>query len=276
MSVFLSKKEVDQYQAEIGDAFQAILTHPWFSGRRKALQWSFLKHCFQVLTGKTKDDFPCSEKQAIQYKYEVSDRLQRYYLAFGKPIKFLFRLISERKAGKPGYDEPDYPSCNGYRLMVSYNIDLPDAIQQKKLLLEKAIADAIDAEFSSYQKLPELELTGLGEVFDSSGSRYKEIVNLLRKHKARGWTLGNEMNPSTKRLIDIKIKRMSKSSAEVRTTEYWLLMWWSSKDQKYAHTYKEENRQTYRLIWKDEKWLVTDNSWEKPKTSTPRRNIRNR
>lgn len=276
MSIYLTKKEIDNYLPEIEGEFQTIIKHPWFSGRRNARQWLFFKHCFSVLTGKVTGDFACSEKQAVQYKYEVNDRLQRYYLAFGKPIKFVFRLMNERKDGISGYEEPDYPSCNGYRLMVSDNIDLPDATQQKKLLLEKTIADAIDAEFSSYQKLPELELAALEEVFDQSGSRYKEIVNLLRKHKARGWTLGNDMNPSTKRLIDIKIKRMSKGSAEVRTLEYWLLMWWSLKDLKYAHTYKEENRQTYRLIWKDDKWLVTDNVWEKPKTSTPRRNIRNR
>ncbi len=212
----------------------------------------------------------------MQYKYEISDRLQRYYLGFGKPVKFVFRLVSEKNSGRYEIEEPDYPSCNGYRLMVSYNSDLPDAVQHTKLLLEKTVANASDAEFEAYEKLPDVDAAQLRDFFDSEGSRYKEIVNLLRKHKARGWTIGNEMNPSTKRLIDVKIKRFSATEAEVRTCEYWLLMWWSLTEKKYAHTYKEENRQTYILIWKGEKWVVTDNSWEKPKTSTPRRNIRNR
>jgi hypothetical protein len=276
MTLFLSKSEVDFYRVEITESFQSLLNHPWFSGRRNARQWAFFKHCFAVLMGSTVGDFGCGEKQAVQYKYEISDRLQRYYLGFGRPVKFVFRLVSQKSNSAYEIEEPDYPSCNGYRLMVSYNQDLPDTVQRKKLLLEKTIADAVDSEFEAYKRLPDLELGQLGEFFDRDGSRFKEIANLVRKHKARGWTIGNEMNPSTKRLHDLKIKRMTATRAEVRTFEYWLLMWWSLKDEKYAHTYKEENRQTYRLIWKNEKWLVTDNSWEKPKTSTPRRNIRNR
>lgn len=86
--------------------------------------------------------------------------------------------------------------------------------------------------------------------------------------------LVKEANPSTKRLIDIRIKDISENRAEVRTSEYWLLMWWSIPDKKYAHTYKEMNRQLYYLIWKDGRWSVQENIYEKPKTSTPRRNIR--
>lgn len=276
MNLFLTKNEVEFYKAGIIEAFDELLSHPWFSGRKGAKQWQFLRHCFRTLFGEVEEDYPCSGTQAIQYKYEINDKLQRYYLAFGKPIKFVFRLVSEMKQGPLSYQEPDYPSCNGYRLMVSYNQRTPDEIQQGKLLIEKAVADAIDAEFDSYRKLPEVETTALDGLFDRGCSRYREIVNLLRKHKERGWVLNNEMNPSTKRLIDVRIRNISDKDAEVSTSEYWLLMWWSTKHKKYAHTYKEMNRQTYYLAWRNGKWLVSDNIWGKPRTSTPRRNIRDR
>ncbi len=274
MSVYLTNKEVGHYRSEIEEEFQTIIRHPWFSGRKNARQWLFFRHCFSVLMGEASGDFECSAKQAIDYKYEINDRLQRYYLSFGKPIKFIFHLINDKKAGVVDYDEPDYPSCNGYKLRVSYNKALPDVLQEKKLLIETTIANAMDAEFEVYQQVPELDFTRLAEVFDIDGSAYKWIVNLAKKHKKRGWTLRNEMNPSTKRLIDIRIRDISEGRADARTSEYWLLMWWSIGEKKYIHTYKEMNRQQYYLIWKNNKWLVQENIYEKPKTSTPRRNIR--
>ncbi len=274
MSIYLTLKEIEFYKHEIEEEFRALMKHPWFSGRKDSKQWHFLEHCFGVLLGESAEDFPCTEKQAINYKYEANDRLQRYYLSFGKPIKFVFSLVSAKKDRFNDYEEASYPSCNGYYLRVSYNKDHPDSIQQKKLLLEKTVAEAVDAEFGVYEKLPELDFSKLEEVFDIEGSRYKEIVNLAKKHKKRGWTIQNEMNPSTKRLIDVRIKNLSENSADVRTSEYWLLMWWSIKEEKYVHTYKEMNRQSYYLIWKNNKWLVKENIYEKPKTSTPRRNIR--
>ncbi len=276
MAVYLTKKEIDHYKSEIREAFEAITNHPWFSARKDSRQWLFLKHSFRVLMGEEKEaDFPCTRQQAVNYKYEVSDRLRRYYLAFGKPINFVFTLVSIKKDGLPSdFEEPNYPSCNGYYLRVSYNKAYPDVIRQKKLLLEKTVGEAIDREFEVYRKIPELDFTQLAEVFDTGGSRYKEIVNLAKKHKKRGWTLQNENNPSTKRLIDIKIKSISEHQAEVRTSEYWLLMWWSVRKQKYTHTYKETNRQRYYLIWKNKRWLVKENIYPKPQTSTPRRNIR--
>ena len=274
MSVYLTNKEIAHYKSEIEEEFQTIVKHPWFSGRKNARQWLFFRHCFNVLMGDSSGDFECDEKQAIDYKYEVGDRLQRYYLAFGKPIKFVFHLINIKKAGVSDYDDADYPSCNGYKLRVSYNKDSPDSTQEKKLLIEKTIADVVDAEFEVYKRLPDLDFARLAEVFDTEGSAYKWIVNLARKHKKRGWILRNDMNPSTKRLIDVRIRDISESSAEVATSEYWLLMWWSVVEKKYAHTYKEMNRQQYYLIWKNDKWFVQENIYEKPKTSTPRRNIR--
>lgn len=274
MGLSLSKKELEHYREGIEKEFAVLMGHRRFSGRRNARQWQFFRHCFHVLMDNRKGDFDCTDKEAVNYKFEVNSKLRRHYLSFGEPIEFVFSLVSERKDGRSDSADEDYPSSNGYYLRVFFNKDRPDKIQLRKLLIEKTVGWAIDAEFRAYEKLPDLLTEELEQVFETSCSAYKRILNLLRSHQKRGWSLSNTDNPSTKRLIDIKIRQMTDNFAEVDTTEYWLLMWWSAEKQKYAHTYNETNRQKYFLTRKKKKWLVGDNPYEKPKTSTPRRNIR--
>ena len=273
MELFLNFEEVKFYEAEIKEEFTSLINHRWFSARKNSWQWQFLKHCFQVLMGETNKDFACSEKQAIQYKYEISERLTRYYLSYGKPLKFVFSLVHEKNDGITDYEEASYPACNHYLLRISFNNEAPQTLLQKRLLIEKTLAEAVDAEWTVYNQIPDLDFSLLEKAFDKSGSAYKLICHIANSNKNRGWTLQNATNPSTKRLIDVKIKKMTGKTAQARTSEYWLLSWWSVKNERYEHTYKELNRQTYTLVWKKDKWLVLDNIYPPPKTSTPRRNI---
>ncbi len=274
MGLSLTRKEIRFYLPEIEAEFEALTNHPWFSGRRNSKQWQFLRHCFEVLMERRVGDFDCGPKEAVNYKFEVSERLQRYYLHFGKPIKFIFQVESVKKEGVAELSDASYPACNGYYLRVFFNKDRPDDIQLRKLLIEKTVSRAIDAEFAAYESLPDVNIERLDKVFDKNGSAFKRILNVLNAHQKRGWILGNPQNPSTKRLVDVRIKEMTENFAEVSTTEYWLLMWWGVKEKKYAHIYNETNRQTYFLVRKKKNWVVTDNPYAKPRTSTPRRNIR--
>jgi hypothetical protein len=219
-------------------------------------------------------DFPCSEKQAIQYKYEIADRLNRYYLSYGKPIKFVFYLVHQKNDGIFGYEEADYPSCNSYLLKVSLNKENLESIKQKRLLIEKTLAEVVDAEWEAYNTSPEINLTSLDKVFDVNSPAYKVICQRVKRNNEKSWTLQNHGNPSTKRLIDVKIEEMTETTARARTSEYWFLNYWSIKNQRYEHFYKELNRQTYILVWKGERWLVSENITPSPKVSTPRRNIK--
>jgi len=47
----------------------------------------------------------------------------------------------------------------------------------------------------------------------------KEIINLLTRHQNKGWIISNPMNPSTKRLLSIKVKKIDNNEAVVNTVE---------------------------------------------------------
>ena len=270
MSIYLTIEEIRYYSTEIRESFERLINHRWFSARKDSKQWLFLKHCFAVLIGEQSDEFVCSEKQAINYKFEIADRLHRYYLASGNPVPFVFSLVHQKNEVNQ-LPDIDYPSCNGYLLRVSYNKENPDSLYLKKLLIEKAISEATDAEFQFYQKLPEIDLSVLNNYFDKNGSAYKKIAQVAKNVQKLSRTIQNENNPSTKRLIDVKIEKLTETTAQIRTSEYWLLMWWSNINSCYEYTYNELNRQNYFLQLKNGKWLVVDNIYPHAKTSTPRR-----
>jgi hypothetical protein len=274
MGLGLSHKEVNFYRPDIELAFVRILNHPWFKSRPNSKQWQFFRHCFEVLMGKSTKNYDCTDKEAVNYKFEISDRLRRYYLSGGERIDFVFQLESVKKEGVDYLSEPDYPQCNGYRLRVFFNKDTPDKIQLRKLLVEKCVEKAIRAEFEAYESLSDRSLETLSMSFDSNGAAYKKIANLVRAHRRKGLILSNKDNPSTVRPIDIKIKELSDKSAQVVTREYWLLMWWSKSEARYVYTYNEVNRQNYFLAHKGKHWIIVDNPYPKPSRSTPRRSLR--
>ncbi len=265
--MYLSLGEITQYESDIRAEFEALLNNRWFSARRNSKQWAFLRHCFQLLIKDITTEFECSKNQATQYKFEINDRLLRYYLSPTTPVKFVFSLVHQNITSSFEDSEENYPYCNGYSLRVSYNQIKFDELQQRRFLIPKTIAEAIDAEFAVYQKVPLLNFSQLKEVFDENSSAYKVIYNKAHKRKSQRWTLQNPFNPSTKRLINIKIKKFESEIAEVRTKEYWLVMWWSESTQQYEYIYSEENHQTYILTWKKDKWVVLENERQQPKTS---------
>ena len=99
----------------------------------------------------------------------------------------------------------------------------------------------------------------------------KEILNVLSRHKERGWVLTNPMNPSTKRILSIKVKDIEKKEIFVSTTEYWYLRWWDSRKKTYAFPYRETNHQQYVLRIDDGIWKVYETIRPAPRTSIPHR-----
>lgn len=272
MSVFLTKNEVDFYSKDIEAEFESLVGHRWFSARRKSKQWAFFRHCFDVLMGKAVGDFACEKQQAIQYKYEITDRLRRYYYSPGERVRFIFSLEHEKHDGISDYEDPQYPASNGYLLRITLNEVPYDLIQQTRAYLERVVAEAVDAEWAVYSKLPELNLDPLLKVFDPEGSAYKRIRRVAEGHHKKQLTICNDFNPSTKRLIDVKVVKLTSTSALVRTSEYWLLYWWSIEKGSYInYVYNELNRQEYFLVRQSTRWVVRDNHYPAPKTSTPRR-----
>jgi len=271
MSVHLTKAEVDLNKSEIKSEFERLFQSKRFAVRTKAKQWEFFRHCFNVLMGEEQGDFPCDRQTAAQYKFEVANRLGKFYQLPGARIRFVFTLVHKNEADDFGASDTDYPAANEYMVLVSQNYAQPEAAQERRAILERVVTDAIDAEWAVYKKLPELDLQPLEGAFDPEGPAYKRIQNVAVAHHKRQWTISNPLNPSTRRLIDIKVHRASTTSAEVRTVEYWYLRWWSEEKQDYTYIYNETNRQRYFLVWQDGQWLVKENIYPTPRASTPRR-----
>jgi hypothetical protein len=66
------------------------------------------------------------------------------------------------------------------------------------------------------------------------------------------------MNPSTKRLPAVKVKRAGNCEAQVATTEYWYLKWWGTREMRYVRPYCQTSRQLYVLHKEAEIWRVYD------------------
>jgi hypothetical protein len=130
-----------------------------------------------------------------------------------------------------------------------------------------------DAEWAVYRALPSVVLLPLERCFLVDGSAYKRIRHLAERHHERRWTIAEpNNNPSTKRVLDIKVVQIEGGRALVRTKEYWYLRWWSLDKNDYAKVdYRETNTQTYVMVRRDGRWLVDENIYPPPRGSTPHR-----
>jgi hypothetical protein len=96
-------------------------------------------------------------------------------------------------------------------------------------------------------------------------------MHVLLRHKQRGWVISNNMNPSSKRILSLKVKSIEKEEAVVTTTEYWYLRWWDINKDAYTFPYRETNRQSYILKKDKGIWKVHQFIRPQPRTSLPHR-----
>ena len=246
-------------------------------GRSGALQWEFLHDSLErLLTGDHLSTFDgLGPVRVAQYKFEVEDRLRRFYLHPGKPVEYVFRIVHTSKLAMYGLDEA-YPALAGYCLLVrDLEIDRPTSgavdPESTRLYLERVVAEANDAEFRAYASLPEIRTDELDRWFCAGSPAYNEIRNILERHHKRKWVISNPFNPSTKRIQQVKVKKLGPEESEVDTVEYWYLRWWDERENTYAYAYRENNRQMYVLRKDEGEWKVFSNLRGQPRTSTPNR-----
>jgi hypothetical protein len=166
----------------------------------------------------------------------------------------VFSLVHRRDALRDRLIvDPQYPDTEGYYLLVRDRRDGVAAeyttLAESRAYLEKVVASCIDAEFVAYQGLPEIDEAPLRPWLRPEGGAHRELILTLNQLKRRGWIVSNPRNPSTKRLLAVKVKEIRANEAIVRTTEYWYLRWWSTVDG----------------------WLVEDILRPAPRSSTPYR-----
>ena len=107
--------------------------------------------------------------------------------------------------------------------------------------------------------------------FCAGGPAHREILNLVTCHRQRRWVISNPMNPSTKRMLGIKVKRTDGNEAIVRITKHWYLSWWGTRERTYMYPYRETNRPLYVLRKEPSGWRVFENLRPSPRSSAPRR-----
>jgi hypothetical protein len=257
-------------------AFDSLLDSRTLARKRNARQWMFLCECLErTLRGGTGTTQWSSTKLA-QYKFEVEDKLRRYYLRGGAKVAFVLRLVHRREAERCQLTIDDaYPETDGYLLLIRGRRDDPSVPRESpaatRAYIEKVVAACVDAEFAAYVALPMIDESRLWLWFDRSWPALRDLIHTLTQLAKRGSVLTNPRDPSTKRIIAIDVKELRDDSAVVRTTEYWYLRCWSKIEQSYRYPYRETNRQTYVLARRGDDWLVEENIRPAPRSSTPHR-----
>jgi hypothetical protein len=284
---YLSLYEINSSKDDIRRELELLLSNKAIVTKPKSIQWQFFNECVNKLfnhsssinKSNSKSGFnSLSSTHKAQLKFEVEDKLKKFYLKPGRKINFVFQMIHKKELQKIFFDEEGpYPDVGGYSILIrdtsneltpNYNLTEKDI----KEYIERVVVEAVETEFDAYHSLPEIigdEL--LNAWFCKNGPAKKEIMHVLTHHKERGWILTNPMNPSTKRILMLKVKKIEKREIFVSTTEYWYLRWWDTKKKSYAFPYRETNRQQYVLRKDNGIWKVYETIRPAPRTSIPNR-----
>ena len=279
---FLTWKQVRDQGSEVGAALQALLASPSVVFRPNARQWRFLSDCARALLDPRQAPAfgDLAPPQAAQLKFEITDKLRRYYARREKPPRYVFHLVHRRDMASLLTDPDEYPTVSGYAVLVrDGGMDLPIASSrgephELKLYFERLVAGALDAEFDAYLALPRVETVGLLRWFDPEGPAFAEIVDRLQQRARVGSIISNPLNPSTKRLCSVRVRSLHAPEATVSTTEYWYLRWWDRRRKEYVYAYRETNRQTYLLREGKGAWKVWQNLRPGPRIVLQNRRVR--
>jgi hypothetical protein len=274
MIPYLTKSEINQYADEIRSEFERLLRHPQLKGR-KATQWDFLRHCFNVVMGDESGDFKSVKRSAVKdYSFEISAKLRNYYSRpHEKPVRFKFKIEGERRKTKIPDKLADYSSANGYSLRIIPTDPELKTTQQTRDILSRVIDDAIHTVFDLYSRLPIESSVLLKECspilescYDRDGAPYKQILADVERHHKKGEIISNAWNPSTRpQLRSLELKELDEQSARVSVSECWNLHWFSTRQKVYTYIYHGQNQQYYTLVKHDNRWLIQENLYRRPR-----------
>jgi hypothetical protein len=278
MTPYLSWSEARAREDELRAAFERLLSSPRLAARGTSRQWVFLRGCFERLMDPSAEEVPVEARKAAQYKFEIERRLKRYYQGAGPALAFVFLLADRGSAVRQDLIDEDYPAASGYALLVSHarpEVVSPTPERELQEYFVRLIEDATRAEFATYASAPEVKLSSLDGVFVHDGPAYRRIRNVVEQRSSAQWTIRYpEYNPSTMRVLSVRVSEITDTRATVFTEEYWYLRWWSVTESRYAYIYNETNHQRYILTRVDGRWLVDSNIYPPPRATTAMRGPR--
>jgi hypothetical protein len=280
MSEYLSQEQLKSISRSVRKEFETLFASPMLVRRPRSRQWTFFKRLFSALCGEKVGGFTASRTHLAQYKFEIESGLRRFYeMAGSRQVPYIFAIRHRGEALTHGLIDEEYPRVNDYVLLVadtSRGAELPPKKATRELI-ERVIDDAVRAELAVYRACPRIDLVPLDGLFLRGGEKFRYIENIARQHHLKGWTISEPpANPSTGRLIRVRVVSIGREKAVVRAVEYWYLRWWSTKEQKYVdHPWKETSRCLYWLVLRDGRWLVEADHLPRPRAQAPRRMGRN-
>jgi hypothetical protein len=280
MTPYLTLEEIRARVGEVRAAFESLLSSPRIAARTESQQWRFLCSCFEQLMDSATGEAQVEARKATQYKFELEKRMARYYQAAGPALAFVFVLIDRGAAVRRDLIDEDYPSTSGYALLVSHarpEVVSPQPERELQEYFVRLIEDATRAEFAAYAAAPEVKLASLDGIFVHDGPAYRRIRNVAEERSQRRWTIRYpEYNPSTMRVLSVRVAGVTDTEATVFTEEYWYLRWWSVSEGCYSYIYNETNHQRYVLTRVGGRWLIDTNIYPPPRAATAMRKPNNR
>jgi hypothetical protein len=129
-----------------------------------------------------------SPDQVAQIKFEVEDKLRRFYIHPGATVDFAFTIVHRSSIpSRIGEDLP-YSHLAGYCLLVrdlaaDRSAETPDGAY-----LQRVITEANNAEFGAYAALPDIVTGDLEWWFCADSPALREILTLLERHRQKRWT----------------------------------------------------------------------------------------
>jgi hypothetical protein len=270
---FLSLAEIAERAEGIRAALDALLLHRSLVGKPSSEQWRFFASCGEklLLPDRATEFDGLDPSRAARLKFEVEDRLRRFFRRPENSRGYVFTLVHGEKLPGGLVTFPPYPNVAGYCLLVQETapVRVSVAIRREELrsFVERAISDGVEAEFRAYAALPGVRKEEIDRRFFRDGPAHREIVNLLIRHKARGWVISNSSNPSTMELMDVIVHRVDVEDAVAYTTEYWDLSWWDENRNAYACRYRGTSRQIYTLRRDEREWKVFRNVRSVPRSN---------
>jgi hypothetical protein len=273
---FLSIREARTRSAEVRGALRTLMTTRAVVGRPGAQQWRFLAACVErVLAPAGPSEFDAlGPARAAQLKFEVSDRLRRHYLRHEPSEGLAFALVHRSEMGEYRIRETvSYPDIAGYAVLIrepKRDSTLPPQADALADYLERVVAEAVDSEFRFYA-LGQPDPATLQLWFCAGGPALREIVQRAERRREQGWIISNPLNPSTRRLLAVKVRRVTGEEAVVGSTQYWYLRWWSTRTSDYIYAFRQTTQMTYVLRREDGTWRVYENLKPSPRTVGPNR-----
>ncbi len=172
-------------------------------------------------------------EKIFKYGYPISDPIERRQLATLDKLAVF--------AGYKGF--------NSFRKLYSEEVF-------------NIVHKACEAEFKTYQNLPNYDISELKEYYQEDGPALKKIIAILKKLVDQQDALLGPDNPSTYVIYDVQFLRFHNDEIILKTHEYWYLRWYNTVTKKVAAVYNEDNEQKYILRLVNDKWKIRVNSYQ--------------